>query len=634
MTTAATRPWPIRPTTLAPDWQVLTQPLAEHTLVTVLSTLGVDPNTPTPWHERERLRCRWIYPPWPTHLSQVMAWVQHLPAHLYAFPGGNADPTMIYFTPDERHGREDRKVKMRIARFFRHYLPTIPHEQAARLSNQLTAWFREVEPLHITHDPDEIEWVYRNGPRSCMSRTASTYHNGVHPTRCYARPPLGVAYLLNPYQRNRVMARTVVNVDNRRYVRIFGNDSMMLRALAQHGFETSRSDPVGTFHGAWLRTTALSAPPEGPFNLAGNRRFSHPYLDTHCGTQNTYAVQSQAGAPIELLVWHESLSALRTWLKRYPDGRYSETQFNGYRAGSCTVEEVNLCAHCGDLFPHNGYGIPRKVRYQAHSDIPPLFLCPRCDAERETLLPDTVVHLDRLTETVKYPQRFTVAVYTEDAYTPSHRATQSSWSFASRSLYPTMWQISPDSTYPGIIRSTLLVRYQNTHYHPHQMGVCRLTQHTVPQKQLIDGVALGDVLKQRLFHLPLYVSCKRLLVQPKSGVFLMLPVRRLRFATHPHGVYRIPLYRYLLACLDQPSVERHFNESEWLRFEFYNGAQLVVSLTAAELIEYCTAALRHALPELAFDFATFPRAVVRSPIPYCVLHDYAHHLTTAPRLAA
>lgn len=624
MNQVLTRPWPVR-SGISVHHQVLTRAIAEHDTLSVLSDQGVDldPSTP-PWHERERLRCISIYPRWPHHLPGVSEWIERIPTHLFAFAGDHGDPTMIYFTPDERHGREDRKIKMRIARFFRRYVPTITDQQAAHVSNQLTAFFRDVEPLHVTSDPDQIEWVYRNGPRSCMSRTASSYDHKVHPTRSYARAPLAVAYVLNPRQPNRVMARTVVNVDNRHFVRIFGNEATMLKALTKHGFDTQQAQPIKVFDQLCLHTTELAAhPPTDVFNTQGNRRFSHPYLDTDYASVMTYAFQPHAEAPVELLIWHQGSAALRRWLDRYPDGRYAKVTFNGHRAGSCTLSGEHLCAHCGDMFPKDEHGHPLRVSYRAYLDGMNHFLCPTCSDHHKTRLPDTVVDLNALEQTVKYPQRYTLDVYSEEAFTPSHRATRSSW----QRLSPLQseWAISPCEAYPGIIRSALLVEYQGHAYHPAQMTVCRVTQIQAPKHKCVDGILLTHVFKHRLFHVPLYVSHRRQLIKPKEAHWVRtVAIRKLRLATHPHGAYVVPLYRYLLA-----SIAQHHSmlaSYEHLRFRFYNGSECVATLAAYELLDYCTRVLRYAMPELDLSLEELPRAVAHCGIPHRLVHDYAKSL--------
>lgn len=140
-------PWPLR-SDVAPRWQVLTQTLDEHQTLNILDNvlefsiqLNDYPNKL--WQQREALRCEHVYPRWPSDDDPLNCWIESIPRTLYAFPGATTDPTRIYFTPNHYHGREDRKAKLRIDRFFRHYVPHINHNQATALFIRLSTHYRE-----------------------------------------------------------------------------------------------------------------------------------------------------------------------------------------------------------------------------------------------------------------------------------------------------------------------------------------------------------------------------------------------------------------------------------------------------------------------------------------------------------
>ena len=148
-------------------------------------------------------------------------------------------PKMVAFTPNEDYGRQDRQVRMSAGRFFRKYLPGVDDQTVRQLANEVSC---ETQPseLHFAHTEEDIMWVYSNEVnfQSCMS--GYKFNGKDHPVRAYAGPDTAVAYLLSK-GGDQVTSRTVVNVREKTWLRIYGDDSQMRTLLLAEGYEQSNT---------------------------------------------------------------------------------------------------------------------------------------------------------------------------------------------------------------------------------------------------------------------------------------------------------------------------------------------------------------------------------------------------------
>ena len=132
------------------------------------------------------------------------------------------DPTMLAFTPDDAYGEADRQVKMKPGRYLNKYFPSLGAKRIETLSHWFVTGQRpplvDLEAgLKFTTNSDEAEWVYKNGPTSCMAGKDFD----VHPARVYATDDVCVAYMLSASDKECVVARAVVNQSDKTYGRIY-----------------------------------------------------------------------------------------------------------------------------------------------------------------------------------------------------------------------------------------------------------------------------------------------------------------------------------------------------------------------------------------------------------------------------
>lgn len=76
--------------------------------------------------------------------------------------------------------------------------------------------------VHFAATPEDIEYVYENGPRSCMTRGSEYFPSNcsVHPSRPYGNSDLQIAYTRDRYRK--ISARGVVWPDKKVYHRVYG----------------------------------------------------------------------------------------------------------------------------------------------------------------------------------------------------------------------------------------------------------------------------------------------------------------------------------------------------------------------------------------------------------------------------
>lgn len=118
----------------------------------------------------------------------------------------------------------------------------------------------------ITQDADEIQTIYENGPSSCMNDPREYPLPELHPTRVYAGPDLGVAYIS---RNGDFTARAVVWPDKKIYVGIYGHCSLLRAELEKAGY--TRNHHFSMWEGARLQKIKEYPDDEGEYIM--------PYLD-------------------------------------------------------------------------------------------------------------------------------------------------------------------------------------------------------------------------------------------------------------------------------------------------------------------------------------------------------------------
>lgn len=143
----------------------------------------------------------------------------------------------------------------------------------------------EQEIVLFASTPDEIEYVYLNGPASCMSHQAKSYESNEHPVRMYGAGDLAIAHL--PYrpddsdhldrteaQRPEFKARAICWPERKIYGRVYPEDcypegAALVHGLQALGYSHARLHPIG-FSGARM------------LRVEDGDDLIVPYLDSPC----------------------------------------------------------------------------------------------------------------------------------------------------------------------------------------------------------------------------------------------------------------------------------------------------------------------------------------------------------------
>lgn len=145
-------------------------------------------------------------------------------------------PDLWVYTENEEHGRADRQIKVKLGKILTKLLP---NEKPADIQRVAT-YFQNAGAMGVQFARTEAECikVYADGPQSCMKGSQSP--------KAYASPDLAVAYVTDI--NGRITARTVCNMIQRTYTRIYGNIDGIEPALQKEGWKR------GNLNGCRLKT--------------------------------------------------------------------------------------------------------------------------------------------------------------------------------------------------------------------------------------------------------------------------------------------------------------------------------------------------------------------------------------------
>lgn len=161
-------------------WDTLKQHASEHQSNTMHVMLS------RPWEFEDR------YSPWETEgwwrLNQHI-WQEHAPV------GSEKHPGLLSYYQDPIKRVADIRTPIKPGRYLKKYFSHLLSEQEIRQC--AIKWEEAFSPreLKVTQDADEIESVYEHGPSSCMAGGDGNFSGYCHPSRVYAGPDLGIAYI-------------------------------------------------------------------------------------------------------------------------------------------------------------------------------------------------------------------------------------------------------------------------------------------------------------------------------------------------------------------------------------------------------------------------------------------------------
>lgn len=175
--------------------------------------------------------------PWATDRGRY-PWYNPITDH-FAHPS-KKEPGLLAYTANENDGLADKQTAIKagkyLERFFNH---SLDKGSVAFFAQEFQAMFEKLY-LRFAKTADEIEYVYRNGPESCMSGDAyrasknwGPWASEYHPTRIYEGDFL-VAYIKN--LDDRITGRALVRPAAMTHSRVYGDEIKMKKLLEEAGY--------------------------------------------------------------------------------------------------------------------------------------------------------------------------------------------------------------------------------------------------------------------------------------------------------------------------------------------------------------------------------------------------------------
>lgn len=177
------------------------------------------------WRTRERTRLTdGTYIPLPDdwNLEPIADHFLHIP---------KSDESKVEYTPDTQAGVLGRLVITTPGRYLEKFYNSLSDQERKRY----IAMVDKPDAIWFAKTSQEIEHVYLNGPRSCMSHPLDKYGTPEHPVRVYAGPDLQLAYLKDG---DRITARALVWPEKKIYGRVYGDEARLIRSLDLNGFSS------------------------------------------------------------------------------------------------------------------------------------------------------------------------------------------------------------------------------------------------------------------------------------------------------------------------------------------------------------------------------------------------------------
>lgn len=190
---------------------------------------------------------RWMVPTW--SLDPIADHFAHIVSHK------ETGEPMVSFFASADHGLIWKRTLMKPGRYAARFYPDLTSDEVRDLATEID----KAGEVKFATTPDEIEAVYTNGPRSCMSHSEDEYESPCHPVRVYGAGDLAIAYLGDPDEK--VTARVVCWPEKKLYCRTYGDEQRLIPALEKLGYK------AGRFEGAKL------------LKIDADEGFVAPYLD-------------------------------------------------------------------------------------------------------------------------------------------------------------------------------------------------------------------------------------------------------------------------------------------------------------------------------------------------------------------
>ena len=212
------------------------------------------------WTERESIK-EYVKPVW----AHEKFWLENEHIHkLHFVHKSTKNPDLLAYTPDNNKGMRDIQVMIKPGKYLQRYFSEILTEKEILFYSEWQATgtrkssYQSCE-VKFAATAEEIEFVYLNGPSSCMSCPikdfGTDYRLPAHPTTVYAAGDLQIAYMEFPENHSksgRICARALVWPDKKVYSRVYPTTNMYVR----DGF-TSEDESIAARQAFTLKLRAL-----------------------------------------------------------------------------------------------------------------------------------------------------------------------------------------------------------------------------------------------------------------------------------------------------------------------------------------------------------------------------------------
>ena len=193
------------------------------------------------WAQRERLKFLWptlfnadqprFIPKFISHPTPAIRDAIKLNPHAitdaYIYKSHREEGMLAYQEFDDSKRTADRQVTIKTGRLLRRLYPDLSDD----VIREAVAYSRVDggAVLKYAETPEEFDRVYAMGPSSCMSHSVSFYdvseETDLRPISVLANDNINVAYLELP--DGKIAARSLVVLDKKEYVCIYGNDDCL-----------------------------------------------------------------------------------------------------------------------------------------------------------------------------------------------------------------------------------------------------------------------------------------------------------------------------------------------------------------------------------------------------------------------
>lgn len=146
---------------------------------------------------------------------------------------------MISFTQNADKGKADLQLRIKPGKYLKRTYPTYSSDRIRLMAEKFNLNYCKLPELKFAHTADDIEWVYMNGHGfgSCMDKPLSEMKSHTHPVRLYGMSDnTCVAYLTPEDSPHHVISRTVINIKEHSYIRVYGDNSCMEELLDKEGY--------------------------------------------------------------------------------------------------------------------------------------------------------------------------------------------------------------------------------------------------------------------------------------------------------------------------------------------------------------------------------------------------------------